>query len=302
MKKEKNPCVVECAKVPVTTYRFYTRNTEGYLKTDDGLAFVAVTSVVIDFKKQLITTVLTDKSGKEYLKKGTFPLYQSPKAYEKDDPKRTTVYQTWELLKYADYGRLSECQIGIIDEEDGSQSCYIKVWIFEKGGAKEIPVVINSIACDTYAKWYLADGNIPQKFWENRNDAYSFNEYQITDSDGEVYTEEGIQKRIELTPPQWVIIKQMTALFEKAKSAGIKFVWDREYQGNVKAFNLANVHECGYDIAAFEGGDIIPFHKACFADTGINFYDFVSESEDCIALNPTARQKKEWLKSQPNYE
>ncbi len=302
MKKEKNPCVVECAKVPVTDYRFYHRNTEGYLKTDDGLAFVAVTSVVVDFKKQLVTTVLTDKNGKEYLKTGTFSLYQSPKAYESNDPKKASVYKTWELLKFADWSRLTACCVDIIDEEDGKQSCYIKVWIFEKGGAKEIPVVINSIACDTYAKWYLADGNIPQKFWENRSDAYSFNEYQITDNDGEVYTEEGIQKRIMLTPPQWVIIKQMTALFEKAQKEGIKFVWNRDYNDNVKAFNLANVYEYGYDVEAFEGGDIIPIHKAALVDTGISFYDFTSEDADCIALNPTARQKKEWLKSQPNNE
>lgn len=299
MKVEKNPCVEECAKVPVTTYRFYRRNTEGYLKTDDGLVFVTVTSVSVDFKKQLVTTVLTDKSGKEYLKTDTFSLYQSSKAYESDDSKKTDCYQTHELLRFVD-DRLRECCCGVVDEEDGKQSCYIKVWIFEKGGAKEIPVVINSIACDTYAKWYLVDGNIPKNFWENRKDAYSFNEYQITDDDGEVFVEEGIQKRINLTPPQWVIIKQMAALFEKAKDAGIKFVWDRDYQGNVKAFNVSNVHEYGYDIEPFEGGDTIPFHEACLADTGISFYDFVSEQADCIALNPTARQKKAWLKEQPS--
>lgn len=301
MKAEKNPCVVECAKVPVTTYRFYGRNTEGYLKTDDGLVFVTVTSVSIDFKKQLVTTVLTDKSGKEYLKTGTFSLYQSSKAYESDDPKKTYCCHTHELLRFVD-NRLRECCVGIVDEEDGKQSCYIKVWIFEKGGAKEIPVVINSIACDTYSNWYLVDGNIPKNFWENRSDAYSFNEYQITDDDGEVFIEEGVQKRINLTPPQWVIIKQMTALFEKAKNAGIKFVWDREYQGNMKAFNGDNVHNYGYDIEPFEGGDTIPIHEAYLADTGISFYDFVSEQSDCIALNPTARQKKAWLEEQPSNE
>lgn len=299
MKAEKNPCVEECAKVPVATYRFYERNTEGYLKTDDGLVFVTVTSVSVDFKKQLVTTVLTDKSGKEYLKTGTFSLYQSSKAYESDDPKKTGCYQTHALLRFVD-SRLRECCCGVVDEEDGKQSCYIKVWIFEKGGAKEIPVVINSIACDTYAKWYLADGNIPKNFWENRKDAYSFNEYQITDDDGEVFTEEGIQKRINLTPPQWVIIKQMATLFEKAKDAGIKFVWNRDHQGNVKAFNVDNVHDYGYDIEPFEGGETIPFRDACLADTGISFYDFVSEQADCIALNPTARQKKAWLKEQPS--
>ena len=299
MKKEKNICVEEVAKVPVVEYYFYRKDTNGYLKTDGGLVYVSVTAISIDFKKQLLVTTLTDKSGKEYLKEGKFSLYASPEAYEADDPMRMIVYQTWELLKFADWGRLTDCAVGIVDEEEGKQSCYIKVWVFEDGGAKEIPVVINSIACDTYEKWHLTDGNIPVKIWETRADAYACNEYQITDSDGEVFTEEGFQKRLGLTPAQWVILKQMKVLFDKATDAGIRFIWDREYAGNIKAVNLLNVHDYGYDQQAFQGGDNIQFKQVVFADTGINFYDYNSDDADreTFALNPTARQQKEWLKA-----
>ena len=299
MKKEKNICVEEVAKVPVVKYYFYSKDTNGYLKTDGGLVYVSVTAISIDFKKQLLVTTLTDKSGKEYLKEGKFSLYASPEAYEADDPIRRNVYQTWELLKFADWGRLTDCAVGIVDEEEGKQSCYIKVWIFEDGGAKEIPVVINSIACDTYEKWHLTDGNIPVKIWETRSDAYACNEYQITDSDGEVFTEEGFQKRLGPTPAQWVVIKQMKVLFDKAKALGLRFMWDRECGGNLKAVNYENVHVFEYDAQAFEGGDLVQVNNLAFADTGIDFFDYCGDEGDRykFALNPTARQKKEWLKA-----
>jgi hypothetical protein len=299
MKKEKNAYTVENAKVPVVRYDYYKRETKGYLHIDGGLVYVTVTAICINFKKQQITTVLTDKNGKEYKQEGTYNLYDSPSKFENNSPMEPTKNFTYNLIKNADWGRLAECAVSNIDEEDGKKSCYINVWTFENGAAQQVPAVINEISCDAYEKWHLTDGSLPAKFWESREDAFACNEYQVTDSDGEVFVEQGYQMRLLPTPAQWVIIKQMRALFEKAKEAGLYFVWDRAYCGNLKAVNYQNVYTFDYDAENFEGGDLIPVNKAALADTGIDFYDYCGDESDryAFALNPMARQKKEWLKN-----
>lgn len=144
------------------------------------------------------------------------------------------------------------------------------------------------------------DGSIPQKFWESRKNAYAFNEYKVVDEDGEEFIEQGIQKRIGLTPEQWVIVKEMQELVKQAKEAGIKFLWDRDYCGTVKAMNMQHVCDLGYDIMATDGGSLVNFNDCCFASTDIEFFDYNGD-DPCysISLLPTEREKKLWQKAHP---
>lgn len=300
MSKKKISLTVENAKVVNTLYKFYNIGQEGYLKCENGLAFVKVVSVIIDVKNGTVSTSLKDANGTVYNRSVSFGLYMSEKGYESNDPMTPNSLHTNEVLIKADYSHLCEAQFVCTTEEDGREYIYMKVWTFENGEAIETPVVVNSVAIEEDGKWHLLDGCLPEKFWESREDAYGFNEYKITDSDGEEFVVEGVYKRLMLTPEQWQIVNQMRYLYNKAKEAGVKFLWDRDGCDNIKAVNMANVTDFGYETESVDGGDLVSFNNVPFADTGIAFYDYnACEDQYAFALIPTPRQKKEWLKANP---
>ena len=300
MSKKEIQLTVENAKVVNVTYNYYNVGAHGYLKEGDGLVYVSVVRIEINLKESVVSTSLKDADGKIYERKGSFGLYASTKAYESNDPMSTFGLRAFEALQRADWKHLSECECLTLKEEDGTEYIYMRVWMFENGEAVETPIVVNSIVYEDGGKWHLSDGRLPEKFWESRKDAYAFNEYKITDGDGEVFTEEGYMKRLMLTPEQWEIVNQMRDLYKKAVDAHIKFLWDRDNGDSVKAINFANVSNYGYDTGAVDNGDLVSVNEIPLADTGICFYDYCGcDGNDALALNPTPRQKKEWLKSHP---
>ena len=139
------------------------------MKIDDSLVYVTVTAVVVDLKNQIIKTTLIDVNNTEIVRAGEFKLFNSPKDYENNDPMITNSWRTLDLLKKADYKRLCDCRVVSIEaDEENPAYNYLTVWIFEKGEAVEIPIVINSIAIEQEKHFHLIDGFIPEKFWESR--------------------------------------------------------------------------------------------------------------------------------------
>lgn len=298
--EKKEIFTVENAKVANLNYRFYSNAVHGYLKDGDGLVFVVVIRTLINLKEQKVTTLMRDSNGKEYVRYGDFNLYLTPKDYENGNSVKPTYLQTWELIRSVHYKTLCECLWVTTDEEtdESPQYGYISVWIFENGEPKRVPVVVNAVNRDDNG-WHLSDGCLPEKYWESKEDAFSFNEYKVVDEDGEEFIEQGLQKRVGLTTEQWAIIKEMQELFKKAKDSDIKFLWNRDNCGNLEAINMANAYEIGYEVESFEGGRCVSLKDVYVADTGICFYDYCGcDSSDAISLKPTEREKKIWLKQQ----
>lgn len=291
---------VENAKVKTKIYKFYGIGCAGYLKEGEGLVFVNVTSFVIDFKNEEVTTIFEDSNGNLFRRNESDCLYQTKEAYESNQPKKPNSYTTADLLRYADNKHLCECQCKCTQDEE-AEYVYLTVWVFENGEAKEVPAVINAIERNKEKGWHLINGSIPEKFWESRSDAYAFNEYKVIDQDGDEFVEQGYMKRLMLTPEQWEIVNQMRDIVKRAKDANIKFFFDRDRCDSIKAINMENVDDIGYDISSENGGDTINFYNVAFADTDLNVFDYNGE-DDCyhFALNPTPRQKKEWLKNNPS--
>lgn len=296
---EKNEIfTVENAKVANIEYQIYTHMNQGYIKEGDGLVYVVVVRTLIDLKEQKVTTILRDVNNKEYVRYGSFDIYNSPDDFEGNNPVRRSKYQTFDLVRKASYNTLVDCLWVESDPAtDGNpQYGYIAVWVFENGEPKQIPVVVDSVHYDE-SGWHLAKGSLPDKYWESKKDAFSCNEYKVIDSDGDEFIEQGVQMRLSLTKEQWAIVNEMKALYKKAIDSGIKFVWDRDNCDSLKAINMQNVAEYGYDIEAHEGGQLVPFNDVMFAETEICFYDYCGcDHSDSFALKPTEREKKIWLK------
>ena len=300
---KKSVFTVENAKVANIIYKFYSRGTNGFIKDADKLVNVSVSGISVDLKNQVVTSVLKDVNGNEYERVGQYTLYNSPKDFECNNPREKNIWRTFELLKRANWGRLCECACPVcdVDDEKKTSNTYLEVWIFGNGEAINVPAIIHKVEINDDNHWRLVEGQLPEKYWESRDDAYSCNEYKVVDSDGEEFIEQGISKRLNLTPEQWEIMHTLTDTFKKAKDAGIKLVWDREYLGTIKAFNMSYVSDIEWQGESDRGSDVISIRDVCFADTEICFYDYNgSDSDDRIILKPTARQLKEWKKSHPD--
>lgn len=294
---------VENAKVLVRNYKYYNVCTSGYIHEGDGLVHVTVTGNIIDLKKGEVITAFEDSKGNIYREHGDdVCMYASKEAYESSDPMSKHCSTTCDLLRFADIKHLRECQAkSIEDEENNVRYAYLVVWVFENGEAKEVPCVINVISREKDNGWKLIDGSIPEKFWESQKDAYDYNEYKVIDQDGEEFIEQGNGKRLLPNKEQWEIIYQLRDLVKKAKEANLKFLFDRDYCGTIKVLNMENVDDIGYDIESEVGGTTIGFSEMPVIDTELNVFDYNGEENSCyhILLNPTPRQRKEWLKAHP---
>lgn len=300
MKKNENVFTVENAAVENKSYAPYL-NECGFMHNGDGLIFVSVKNVRIDFVNKSVTTVLVDNEGVEYTREGSYDLFRSSENYESNVPIPRRCYGLHELLHKARWGQLCECRFILVPEnEESREKGYLCVWVFENGDAREIPVPIHVIEWNSEGGWHLVEGTLPEKFWESREMAFGFNTYKITDTDGEVFEEDGIHKRLCVTPEQIEILKELKEAFKKATDAGIGFVFDKANDRALNAYNALNIRRFDYDPHSFEGGDVVYVENAILYTTNIDFRSYYSDDPDVgFVMEPTAYQHKQWLKQNP---
>ena len=289
---------VEEAKVPSANYRFYRTGQKGYLKEGDSLIAVCVTSVLVDLKYQAVTSELIDAHNIKYIRVNHYDLFKSKELFEANSPIDRDEHSTEHLLTLPAISRLSKCKRTICDVEEiggGAKkyNVYLSVWLFENGEAINTPLSINSVAINTDSNgWFIVDGHLPDEFWCSREEAYMHNEYKIVDEDGEVFIEKGIGLRLKPTNTQLAIIKKLRDTFREARDSGLKFIWDRDYCGDVFAINGLEVAKMNYGPDNC-GGDCLPISCVDAVDTGICFFDYnKGDDEYSIVLKPTPRQQK----------
>lgn len=291
--KKNEIITVENAKVEKITYRWHW--TTGYISDGDGIVFVTVDNVTFDLKKQVVTTVMLDSQGKEYVREGEFKMFRTPEDFENNSEKSLNNVPTTTIISYIE--GLQDCSFDNLVEDDKDYVC-ARVWCFENGEPVLTPVAVNVIRHDKNG-WEIIDGHLPENFWRTREEAIRYNEFKVVDEDGDVFIEQGIQKRLALTDKQQAIVDKISKLFKQAYGANIKFAWDRNYGGYLQAFNGEQVHDFGYD--ADQGvipGDEKPLDEVVFTNTNICFSDYCSdENEYVICMKPTARQEKAWKKT-----
>ena len=294
--KKNEIITVENAKVEQITYRWYSRNS-GYISNGDGIVFVTVDSVTFDLKKQVVTTVMLDSQGKEYVREGEFKMFRTPEDFENNSVISSNNTATTNIIGKIE--GLQDCSFDNIVEDDKSYVC-ARVWCFENGEPVLTPVAVNVIRNDKDGNgWKIIDGHLPENFWRTREEAIRYNEFKVVDEDGEVFIEQGIQKRLALTAKQQEIVDKISKLFKQAYDANIKFAWDRSYGGYLQALNGEQVYDFGYDANKdVIPGDEMPLNELCFTNTNICFSDYCSdEDEYIVCMKPTARQEKAWKKT-----
>lgn len=300
-----NGAAIDNAKVLNTQYKLYKYGTQGFINSNGTVVFVTVTSVKVDLKNQVVTTIMKDAKGMEYTITGEFMMYESTSAYEDSKKVNRFIYRTVELLRKADPMRTSDCTCPVIDEvtdkETGetTSNTYMEVWTFVDGDAVCVPATVYAVTWDE-SGWHMTDGQLPENFWKSKYDVYRFNEYRIIDEDGDEFIEKGVDLRLKPTTEQFAALKALKDAFEKAKTAGLAFLWDRECCGNIKAYNTADVEDFDYCAVSEKGGTIIEPDNVALTDTGIDFFDYIGNDDYCFALKPTARQLKQWAKEHPD--
>lgn len=297
---------IEDAKVKNVDYRFHPVGYRGFFKPEgsDALVSVIVSSVSVDLRNGIVTSVLEDSQKKRYFCKDSYKLYNNVKGYEDNACGVPASWSAGELLRYADYG-VRNCERYVIVDNvlpngEKESSIYLSVWIFENGDAVEVPVLINTIETSIDTPWHLVDGSLPDRYWQTREEAFSYNEYKVVDEDGEEFVEQGINMRLMPTKEQQGLLDNLRAAFKAAYDAGLSFVWDRDRCDNIKVYNRTNVEDFGYDVEAVRNGDLVNVEGANLVDTGIRFYDYCGcDGDTNFAMRPTPRQEKKWMKNHP---
>ena len=298
---KKNIFTVENAKVANVTYSYHPYSRFGYITDGNGIVFATVKSVEFNLKTREVKTTLQDKSGKTYVRDGVFAMYTTPADYEKNNPIRLHTWEAANIIKCAGHCRMSECRWVETDAKTETEPSYgyFEGWCFENGEPVAVPLVVNTVIEERAGR--IADEHLPDHFWKSREEAFRYNEYKVVDDDGEEFIEQGFQKRLALTDEQKAIVAELKAVFDKARNADIGFLWDRDNCGNIEAYNAQDVEEYGYDMGAFEGGDIVSMSDVTFEDTHIDFYDYNGCDGCCqFAMKPSARQQKAWKKAHPD--
>ena len=303
---------VENCMVKNIKYRFHRANQNGYIFINGQLVYVTVQSVLVDLRDCSFVSVLVSNDGHTYQINGEYQMFGSTERYKNNEPIRPSMYQTWELLRNANIKRLCECPVTekeVMDPQTGvvETFVYLNPWVFEDGQPKQEPIAIYTVQCvsenECSCHWVLIDGELPENNYDNREDALSFNEYKVIDDDGEEFIEQGIQKRLAPTKKQWDALKKLKEAYEECKNLGLRFFWDRDYNGEVKCINGENICDFGYehDFEHENGAEEVKMNDVVFANTGINFYDYNSE-DSCygIAMKATPRQTKQWEREHPN--
>ena len=245
-------------------------------------------------------------------KKSSPVLFSNIEHYKNNAPIEQSLYSTWKLLRMANIKRLHECPVTdkeIVDPQTGVAEKFVCLtpWVFEDGQPKQEPIAIYTVQCvseNEYGEdWVLIDGELPANNYDCREDALSFNEYKVIDDDGEEFIEQGIQKRLAPTKKQWDALKKLKEAFEECRNLGLRFFWDRDYNGDVQCINGEHICDFGYehDFKHENGAEEVMMSNVVFANTGISFYDFGSEDPFYgIAMKATPRQTKQWGREHPD--
>ena len=286
-------------KVVNRKYNLYV-DRAGYLSECGKLVYVKVTNIIVDLKAQSAITTLQDKEGNEYKLPEGLLLYHSPADFEANNFIKAYGYTTSELIN------LTSSLIGyavVIPKEDGdtNEFCFAGGYIFLNNDAIYVPFEVNKIEWNIDKGWSMIDGSIPDVFYKSREAAFSFNEYKVVDEDGEQFLERGHGLRLQLTDEQKAIVEELRKCYDKAKQAGVRFIWDRDDCYDIKAYNGNEVTEFGYDDGDLtEDGDKVEIGENLeLYSTGINFYDYNSCDPYAFVLKKTPLQEKKWKKNHP---
>ena len=304
MKKEEL-FTVENAKIAKISYMYYNGGTKGYIKDGDGIVYAEVVNVEVDLKSRTVRHHFMGADKKTYVVEGEAFMYSSPALYEQGCPIDKTKVLPGNIRTGDRSFDLGDFEWVVTDDATDTEPSYgyFRVWCLVNGEAVHVPAVIRSIKTsenDCYA-WEISDADLPDRFWDRKESVYLNSEYKVIDDDGEEFTERGHNLRLALKPDQQAVIEELKAVFKKALDAGIGFVWDREYSGNVEAYDGNEVFSFGYEEEEYRNGSLVPFDRSIMlADTGISFYDYNSCDEYRFAMKQTPRQEKEWKKAHPD--
>lgn len=291
---------VENAKVANVKYLYYHPGSKGFIDADGVIVSVIVAKVSVNLRDQIVTTILKDVNGNEYTRTGDFYLFDTAADFENDvkssDNKRYRI-SAGELLQWAGGNKTAFCETTVIDynDEDGSSNIYLNVWTCENGKASLTPVLINSVAWDENGK-HVEDGDLPEKYWSSKAEAYKWNEYKLIDEDGDEFVEQSAEIRLAPTAEQKNILDTLKKSFEIAADAGIILFVNSN--GLLQAFNSANVVANTVDADdSMLCGDVITLSSVELSDAGVILP--INCGSTRLMLKPTERQLKAYKKAHP---
>ncbi|UKK52697.1 hypothetical protein [Prevotella sp. E2-28] len=289
---------VENAKVANIKYKYYHVGTEGLLGDNGNVVKAKVTAVSFDLRKQDVVTVLTDANGKEYIREGEFYLYGTLDDFKSGHPFGRKIVAAWELLQWAGGDKTINCEtLEIdIDEEKGTSNTFLAVWISDNGDVIKTPVKVDAVTWDANGK-HIESGNLPDVFFDSKEEAYKWTPYSFTDEDGDTFKMESAELRLAPTDAQRDAIKGITDAFKVAYDAGLMVFVNSD--GLLQVFNSENVVSNTKDVdKSMLCGDTV-----CLAYVELSNVDVklpVNAGGVSIRLKPTERQLKEWKKNHPD--
>ena len=111
-------------------------------------------------------------------------------------------------------------------------------WIMKDGEPADIAVSVSNVVFNiTKFKAKVTDenGNSLTDYYPDRETCLRWNEYKVVDGDGE-RTVRGEYLRLKLTPKQEALVNDITTAIEKARAAGVEFIWNAD-QDELYSFN-----------------------------------------------------------------
>ena len=287
---------VENAKVANVKYKYYHVGTDGLLGDGGNVVKVKVTAVSFDLRKQTVVTVLADANGKEYVREGEFYLYNTLDDFKSGHPFKRMVVAAYELLQWAGGNKTIDCDTPIIDvdEENGTSNTFLAVWISDNGDVIKTPVKVDAVTWDANGK-HIESGDLPEVFFDSKEEAYKWTPYSFTDEDGDTFKMESAELRLAPTDAQREAIKGITAAFKVAYDANLMvFV---SANGVLKVFNMDNiVLDPRNAEKSMHCGDFVDIAHVQLSDADVK----LPIGTAIFKLKPTEHQLKEWKKSHPN--
>lgn len=214
----------------------YRVGTEGYAPINSELVFVKVKSVEVHIKdkggKHNYVLALPNGNDME-LSECHLSLYKSEKDYEEGNPMDYATVSNYTILK----------DLGLQAENRGDDEVVGYTYVFENNDAKELEVNIRIVKWECGKGISAVEGDkIPEKHYESRADAFKFNDYKVVEADGTRRVVRSLYQAMQLNEEQKALIEEQKALLERMKSAGIRLIfdneWDKYYAINVNEIDL----------------------------------------------------------------
>ena len=289
---------VENAKVANVKYLYYHPGSKGFIDADGVIVSVIVAKVSVNLRDQIVTTILKDVNGNEYTRTGDFYLFDTAVDFENDvkssDNKRYRI-SAGELLQWAGGDKTANCDTPVIDidEEKGTSNTYLNVWTCLNGKASLTPVIINSVTWDEDGK-HVENGDLPEKYWSSKAEAYKWNEYKLIDEDGDEFVEKSAEIRLAPVGAQKKALKAITDAFKMAHDAGLCTFVDTN--GVIRVFNSNSVVMEPTDDKSMLCGDNVHLDNVELSDVDVK----MSIGGVHVLLKPTERQLKAYRKAHPD--